>query len=125
MYSEIIDGSRYWDVYGFDENGDAWGPITYCHQDDITYCAGNWKIYVPTLTWIYDPSATSLYDDCTYTECDFSDYDDTEMRCYVRMHSFSIFHPLTQCDLANVLIDCILPSSYLFSASILRASICH
>lgn len=80
MYFEIIDGSGYWDVYEFDEDGDSTGPITYCHQNDITYCAGNWEIYDDTEeTWVYDQYATSLYDDCTYTECDFSDV--TEARC--------------------------------------------
>ena len=81
-YYEVIAGEGYWDVYMIDENGDSSDYLTYCHQEDITYCAGNWEVYDDTVeTWVYDPDATSLYNDCTYTECDLEDYDEDDTIC--------------------------------------------
>ena len=83
MYYELIDGtSGYWDVYQIDETGESSDYLTYCEQTDITYCAGNWMVFDDVVeTWVFDPDATSLYTDCSYTDCDFSAFNESDTNC--------------------------------------------
>ena len=69
MYFDSYD--RLWDVFEIYENGNSSDALMFCHEFDLSECAGKWRIFDEfTGEWSVDPDATSQAIDCSYTECD-------------------------------------------------------
>lgn len=83
MHYELINFmTGFWDIYLIDESGPSSDYLTYCEQIDITFCAGNWMIFDDDIeTWIFDPDATSLHYNCSDTNCDLSDFNESDTNC--------------------------------------------